>query len=152
MTQNCSYCASVLTTDLERTHCIMNCTMRHCSRMQRSPDYPTYSRSGDCWVLYCNCRGTVSLQFPRINGCMSIRVLLVVLWYVASRLVDQLTHWLYVESLKSRWQGSGKSHTVSCLLECSLIKDNRIGSLPEPLAGIVYDLYIRFRSAFLLIF
>ncbi|KAJ7875712.1 hypothetical protein B0H14DRAFT_3547029 [Mycena olivaceomarginata] len=35
-------------------------------------------------------------------------------------------------------QGSGKSHTVSCLLECALISDSRIGKLPEPLSGLVF--------------
>ncbi|KAJ7077010.1 hypothetical protein B0H15DRAFT_862818 [Mycena belliarum] len=35
-------------------------------------------------------------------------------------------------------QGSGKSHTVSCLLECALISDTRIGSLPEPLSALVF--------------
>ncbi|KAF7373139.1 p-loop containing nucleoside triphosphate hydrolase protein [Mycena sanguinolenta] len=34
-------------------------------------------------------------------------------------------------------QGSGKSHTVSCLLECALIPDSRIGKLPEPLSALV---------------
>ncbi|KAJ7255111.1 hypothetical protein B0H12DRAFT_540731 [Mycena haematopus] len=35
-------------------------------------------------------------------------------------------------------QGSGKSHTVSCLLECALISDSRIGRLPEPLSALVF--------------
>ncbi|KAJ7430794.1 hypothetical protein B0H11DRAFT_2134212 [Mycena galericulata] len=35
-------------------------------------------------------------------------------------------------------QGSGKSHTVSCLLECALIRDSRIGQLPEPLSALVF--------------
>ncbi|KAJ7051201.1 hypothetical protein C8F01DRAFT_1176196 [Mycena amicta] len=35
-------------------------------------------------------------------------------------------------------QGSGKSHTVSCILECALIVDPRIGNLPEPLSAIVF--------------
>ncbi|KAJ7729060.1 hypothetical protein DFH07DRAFT_969608 [Mycena maculata] len=35
-------------------------------------------------------------------------------------------------------QGSGKSHTVSCLLECALIPDRRIGLLPEPLSALVF--------------
>ncbi|KAJ7854277.1 hypothetical protein B0H14DRAFT_764145 [Mycena olivaceomarginata] len=35
-------------------------------------------------------------------------------------------------------QGSGKSHTVSCLLECALIPDSRIGKLPEPLSALVF--------------
>ncbi|KAJ7041472.1 hypothetical protein C8F04DRAFT_994581 [Mycena alexandri] len=35
-------------------------------------------------------------------------------------------------------QGAGKSHTVSCILECALIQDSRIGQLPEPLSGLVF--------------
>ncbi|KAF8181950.1 hypothetical protein K438DRAFT_1601130 [Mycena galopus ATCC 62051] len=35
-------------------------------------------------------------------------------------------------------QGSGKSHTVSCLLECALIPDSRVGKLPEPLSALVF--------------
>ncbi|KAJ7318410.1 hypothetical protein DFH08DRAFT_1086620 [Mycena albidolilacea] len=35
-------------------------------------------------------------------------------------------------------QGSGKSHTVSCLLESALIGDSRIGKLPEPLSALVF--------------
>ncbi|KAF8178996.1 hypothetical protein K438DRAFT_1604125, partial [Mycena galopus ATCC 62051] len=35
-------------------------------------------------------------------------------------------------------QGAGKSHTVSCLLECALIPDTRIGRLPEPLSALVF--------------
>ncbi|KAJ7462991.1 hypothetical protein FB451DRAFT_1139792 [Mycena latifolia] len=35
-------------------------------------------------------------------------------------------------------QGSGKSHTVSCLLECALLADPRIGQLPEPLSALVF--------------
>ncbi|KAJ7875723.1 hypothetical protein B0H14DRAFT_3547050, partial [Mycena olivaceomarginata] len=35
-------------------------------------------------------------------------------------------------------QGSGKSHTVSCFLECALIADPRVGQLPEPLSALVY--------------
>ncbi|KAH7104077.1 P-loop containing nucleoside triphosphate hydrolase protein [Auriculariales sp. MPI-PUGE-AT-0066] len=35
-------------------------------------------------------------------------------------------------------QGSGKSHTVSCLLENALVMDPRIGNLPQPLAGLVF--------------
>ncbi|KAK7035580.1 p-loop containing nucleoside triphosphate hydrolase protein [Favolaschia claudopus] len=35
-------------------------------------------------------------------------------------------------------QGAGKSHTVSCLLESALIKDPRIGTLPEPLSALVF--------------
>lgn len=35
-------------------------------------------------------------------------------------------------------QGSGKSHTVSCILENALLQDERIGNLPQPLAALVY--------------
>ncbi|KAJ7124629.1 hypothetical protein C8R43DRAFT_1240942 [Mycena crocata] len=35
-------------------------------------------------------------------------------------------------------QGSGKSHTVSCILESALIADSRIGQLPEPLSALVF--------------
>ncbi|KAF7350680.1 p-loop containing nucleoside triphosphate hydrolase protein [Mycena sanguinolenta] len=35
-------------------------------------------------------------------------------------------------------QGSGKSHTVSCFLECALIPDPRVGQLPEPLSALVF--------------
>ncbi|KAJ7753541.1 hypothetical protein B0H16DRAFT_1886945 [Mycena metata] len=35
-------------------------------------------------------------------------------------------------------QGSGKSHTVSCLLECALVADPRVGQLPEPLSALVF--------------
>ncbi|KAJ7679442.1 hypothetical protein DFH06DRAFT_974912 [Mycena polygramma] len=35
-------------------------------------------------------------------------------------------------------QGSGKSHTVSCLLECALIRDSRVGQLPAPLSALVF--------------
>jgi hypothetical protein len=35
-------------------------------------------------------------------------------------------------------QGSGKSHTLSCILEASLVVDSRIGQLPQPLAALVY--------------
>lgn len=34
-------------------------------------------------------------------------------------------------------QGSGKSHTLSCMLEAAL-KDSRLGKLPNPLAGMVF--------------
>lgn len=34
-------------------------------------------------------------------------------------------------------QGSGKSHTLSCMLESALI-ESRLGKLPQPLAGIVF--------------
>lgn len=38
-------------------------------------------------------------------------------------------------------QGSGKSHTLSCMLEAALLQSqipNRLGKLPRPLAGIVF--------------
>lgn len=35
-------------------------------------------------------------------------------------------------------QGSGKSHTLSCILENCLYKDSQIGKLPAPLGGIVF--------------
>ncbi|KAJ7185119.1 hypothetical protein GGX14DRAFT_627787 [Mycena pura] len=35
-------------------------------------------------------------------------------------------------------QGSGKSHTVSCFLECALLADSRVGRLPEPLSALVF--------------
>ncbi|KAK7035579.1 p-loop containing nucleoside triphosphate hydrolase protein [Favolaschia claudopus] len=35
-------------------------------------------------------------------------------------------------------QGSGKSHTVSCILESALITDSRVGKLPEPLSALVF--------------
>ena len=35
-------------------------------------------------------------------------------------------------------QGSGKSHTLSCILEGSLVVDSRIGRLPQPLTALVY--------------
>lgn len=38
-------------------------------------------------------------------------------------------------------QGSGKSHTLSCMLEAALLrtqKPNRLGPLPRPLAGMVF--------------
>ncbi|KAI2631170.1 hypothetical protein GGS21DRAFT_523631 [Xylaria nigripes] len=40
-------------------------------------------------------------------------------------------------------QGSGKSHTLSCILENCLISSAKLGSLPRPLTGIVfhYDNY-----------
>ncbi|KAH7101569.1 hypothetical protein BKA62DRAFT_770583 [Auriculariales sp. MPI-PUGE-AT-0066] len=34
-------------------------------------------------------------------------------------------------------QGSGKSHSVSCILESALLPDTRIGQLPKPLAALV---------------
>lgn len=34
-------------------------------------------------------------------------------------------------------QGSGKSHSTSVLLESCLIRDERIGTLPAPLSGLV---------------
>ncbi|KAH7094195.1 hypothetical protein BKA62DRAFT_42724 [Auriculariales sp. MPI-PUGE-AT-0066] len=38
-------------------------------------------------------------------------------------------------------QGSGKSHSLSCILENALLPDSRIGQLPKPLAALVchYD-------------
>ncbi|KAK4695945.1 hypothetical protein P7C71_g1897, partial [Lecanoromycetidae sp. Uapishka_2] len=44
-------------------------------------------------------------------------------------------------------QGSGKSHTLSCLLENALIR-SRLGKLPQPLAGMVfhYDKFTGFSS------
>ncbi|RYP09960.1 hypothetical protein DL765_008274 [Monosporascus sp. GIB2] len=40
-------------------------------------------------------------------------------------------------------QGAGKSHTLCCLLENSLVANNNAGALPHPLAGMVmhYDNY-----------
>ncbi|KZV75964.1 hypothetical protein PENSPDRAFT_680684 [Peniophora sp. CONT] len=35
-------------------------------------------------------------------------------------------------------QGSGKSHSTSVLLESCLIKDDRLGTLPEPLSALVF--------------
>lgn len=45
-------------------------------------------------------------------------------------------------------QGSGKSHTLSCLLENSLITPSAVGALPSPLAGLVlhYDKFTAFSS------
>ncbi|KAF7314608.1 p-loop containing nucleoside triphosphate hydrolase protein [Mycena kentingensis (nom. inval.)] len=37
-------------------------------------------------------------------------------------------------------QGSGKSHTVSCMLESALIQDPRIGELPNPLSALLFHL------------
>ncbi|KAL9127250.1 MAG: hypothetical protein Q9217_003830 [Psora testacea] len=44
-------------------------------------------------------------------------------------------------------QGSGKSHTLSCMLEAGLIK-SKLGPLPEPLAAMVfhYDKFTSFES------
>jgi len=39
-------------------------------------------------------------------------------------------------------QGSGKSHSTSVLLESCLMSDDRIGTLPEPLSGLVYVVYL----------
>lgn len=41
-------------------------------------------------------------------------------------------------------QGSGKSHTLSCLLESCLIPEPRLGRLPNPLTAIVfhYDTFV----------
>ncbi|KAI0444696.1 hypothetical protein F4803DRAFT_560720 [Xylaria telfairii] len=35
-------------------------------------------------------------------------------------------------------QGSGKSHSLSCILENCLIQSNKLGCLPRPLTGIVF--------------
>lgn len=45
-------------------------------------------------------------------------------------------------------QGSGKSHTLSCLLENALIAPSPVGSLSSPLAGMVlhYDKFTAFSS------
>jgi hypothetical protein len=45
-------------------------------------------------------------------------------------------------------QGSGKSHTLSCLLENALIKSSPAGKLNSPLAGLVmhYDKFTAFAS------
>lgn len=45
-------------------------------------------------------------------------------------------------------QGSGKSHTLSCMLEAAL-KPSRLGKLPSPLAGIVfhYDKFTGFSKS-----
>ncbi|KAK6611215.1 hypothetical protein H4I96_02813 [Botrytis cinerea] len=59
-------------------------------------------------------------------------------------------HRLLLANLNMPWsaficgsQGAGKSHTLSCLLESSLLKDNSAGELPSPLAGLVmhYDAF-----------
>ena len=46
-------------------------------------------------------------------------------------------------------QGSGKSHTLSCILENALLQGSRLGKLPNPLAGIVfhYDKFTGFSSS-----
>jgi len=46
-------------------------------------------------------------------------------------------------------QGSGKSHTLSCLLENSLVSSSPVGRLGSPLAGLVfhYDEFSAFSSA-----
>jgi DNA replication protein DnaC len=36
-------------------------------------------------------------------------------------------------------QGSGKSHTLSCILENCMIQSDRLGRLPRPLTGIVFN-------------
>ena len=43
-------------------------------------------------------------------------------------------------------QGSGKSHTLSCLLENNLLPSNQIGSLSKPLTGMIfhYDKFSNF--------
>jgi len=40
-------------------------------------------------------------------------------------------------------KGSGKSHTLSCILEASLIKSAKVGTLPAPLSSLVcvYGIY-----------
>ncbi|KAI2620424.1 hypothetical protein GGR54DRAFT_647332 [Hypoxylon sp. NC1633] len=45
-------------------------------------------------------------------------------------------------------QGAGKSHTLSCLLENGLVRDNPAGSLPHPLAGLIlhYDKYASYNT------
>ena len=45
-------------------------------------------------------------------------------------------------------QGSGKSHTLSCMLEAGLMNASRLGPLPEPLAAMVfhYDKHSSFSS------
>lgn len=45
-------------------------------------------------------------------------------------------------------QGSGKSHTLSCLLENALIAPSAVGALSSPLAGLVlhYDKFTAFSS------
>jgi hypothetical protein len=45
-------------------------------------------------------------------------------------------------------QGSGKSHTLSCLLENSLISSSPAGRLPAPLAGVIfhYDKFTGFSN------
>ncbi|KAJ1323123.1 DNA double-strand break repair helicase HerA and related ATPase [Microdochium nivale] len=43
-------------------------------------------------------------------------------------------------------QGAGKSHTLSCLLEACLIKDNPTGTLSHPMAGLVFH-YDRFTNS-----
>ncbi|KXJ87082.1 hypothetical protein Micbo1qcDRAFT_125048, partial [Microdochium bolleyi] len=42
-------------------------------------------------------------------------------------------------------QGAGKSHTLSCLLEACLIRDNPTGTLSHPMAGLVFH-FDRFTS------
>ena len=46
-------------------------------------------------------------------------------------------------------QGSGKSHTLSCMLEAALMPKPELGRLPKPLAGIVfhYDKFSSFSSS-----
>ncbi|ORY56376.1 uncharacterized protein BCR38DRAFT_490676 [Pseudomassariella vexata] len=45
-------------------------------------------------------------------------------------------------------QGAGKSHTLSCLLEGALLRNNDAGELPNPLAGMVlhYDNYSNYTT------
>ncbi|KAL8840105.1 MAG: hypothetical protein Q9170_001452 [Blastenia crenularia] len=42
-------------------------------------------------------------------------------------------------------QGSGKSHTLSCMMEVAL-KDSKLGELPQPLAGLIFH-YDKFGSS-----
>ncbi|KAI9841639.1 MAG: hypothetical protein M1837_000486 [Sclerophora amabilis] len=42
-------------------------------------------------------------------------------------------------------QGSGKSHTLSCMLENCLLTSQRLGEIPNPLGGLVFH-YDRFSS------
>lgn len=46
-------------------------------------------------------------------------------------------------------QGSGKSHTLSCILENALLQTPRLGKLPKQLAGLVfhYDKFTGFSSS-----
>lgn len=46
-------------------------------------------------------------------------------------------------------QGSGKSHTLSCILEDALLQTSRLGKLPKQLAGLVfhYDKFTGFSTS-----